>query len=136
MTERPIQPPIPDPTTAPFWEACREGRLMIGLCRSTGRHFFPPRGVSPFTLSPDVALVEASGRGVLYSFTVMRVKPPYIPAMVELAEGPRIFTNLVDVAEAEIRIGMALRVVFRATEGGPPVPMFAPASLTPREIGP
>ena len=127
MPERSIQAPIPDPTTAPFWEAAKEGRLMIGHCRDTGRHFFPPRGVSPFTLSPNVELVPASGRGTLYSDTVMRTATPYVPAMVELEEGPRVFTNLVDVPFEEIRIGMRLRVAFRATEGGPPVPMFAPA---------
>ena len=127
MAERAVQAPIPDPTTAPFWEAAKEGRLMVGRCRDTGRHFFPPRGVSPFTLSPNVELVAASGRGTLYSYTVMRTTEPYVPAMVELDEGPRIFTNLVDVAFEEIRIGMKLRVAFRATEGGPPVPMFAPA---------
>ena len=127
MPERSIQAPIPDPTTAPFWEAAKEGRLMIGHCRDTGRHFFPPRGVSPFTLSPNVELVPASGRGTLYSYTVMRTATPYVPAMVELEEGPRVFTNLVDVPFEEIRIGMRLRVAFRATEGGPLVPMFAPA---------
>jgi uncharacterized OB-fold protein len=127
MAERSIQAPIPDPTTAPFWEAAKEGRLMIGRCRDTGRHFFPPRGVSPFTLSPNVELVAASGRGTLYSYTVMRTAAPYVPAMVELEEGPRVFTNLVDVPFEEIRIGMRLRVAFRATEDGPPVPMFAPA---------
>ena len=127
MAERAIQGPIPDPTTAPFWEAAKEGRLMVGRCRDTGRHFFPPRGVSPFTLSPNVELVPASGRGTLYSYTVMRMATPYAPAMVELEEGPRVFTNLVDVAFEDIRIGMKLRVVFRPTEGGPPVPMFAPA---------
>lgn len=126
MTTRTIQAPIPDPTTQPFWDACKDGRLTIGLCRDTGRHFFPPRGVSPFTLSPHVELVPASGRGTLYSFTVMRVAEPYIAAMVELAEGPRLFTNLVDVAPEAVRIGMALRLVFTPTEGGPPVPMFAP----------
>jgi uncharacterized OB-fold protein len=118
------QAPIPDPITAPFWEAAREGRLMIGLCRDTGRHFFPPRGASPFTLSSNVELVPATGRGTLYTFTVMRTKAPYIPAMVELEEGPRIVTNLVDLEIAAIRIGMALRVVFRPTDGGQPVPMF------------
>ncbi|PWS37114.1 DNA-binding protein [Falsiroseomonas bella] len=125
--ERPIPAPIPDPITEPFWHAAREGRLTIGRCNDTGRHFFPPRGVSPFTLSPNVELVQASGRGVLYSWTVMRTKEPYIPAMVELAEGPRLFTNLVQVAPEDVRIGMALRVVFVPTADGPPVPMFAPA---------
>ncbi len=125
--DRTIQAPIPDPTTQPFWDAAREGRFMIGLCRDTGRHFFPPRGVSPFTLSPNVELVEASGRGVVYSYTVMRTKQPYMPAMVELAEGPRIFTNLVDVAPEAVSIGMAVTVAWTPTDGGPPVPMFRPA---------
>ncbi|WP_137180911.1 Zn-ribbon domain-containing OB-fold protein [Roseomonas sp. AR75] len=124
--ERPIQAPIPDPTTESFWHAAREGRLMLGLCNDTGRHFFPPRGVSPFTLSTNVELVESGGRGVLYSYTVMRTREPYIPAMVELAEGPRIFTNLVQVAPEDVRIGMALRVEFVPTADGPPVPMFTP----------
>jgi uncharacterized OB-fold protein len=127
MAERSIQAPIADPTTAPFWNAAKEGRFLIGRCNDTGKHFFPPRGVSPFTLSPNVELVPASGRGTLYTYTVMRTKEPYVPAMVELAEGPRIFTNLVDVAFEEIRIGMALRLVWRATDGDTPVPMFAPA---------
>jgi uncharacterized OB-fold protein len=127
MPDRAIQAPIPDPTTAPFWQACAEGRLMIGVCRDTGRHFFPPRGVSPFTLSPNVELVPASGEGVVYSYTVMRTTAPYIPAMVELAEGPRVFTNLVQVVPEAVLIGMAVRLVFQPTEGGPPVPMFAPA---------
>jgi uncharacterized OB-fold protein len=121
------QAPIPDPMTAPFWEAAKDGRLMIGRCKDTGRHFFPPRGVSPFTLSTKVELVPATGRGTLYSWTVMRTKEPYIPAMVELAEGPRMFTNLVDVEFAAIRIGMPVRVVFKPTDGGPPVPMFTAA---------
>jgi uncharacterized OB-fold protein len=121
------QAPIPDPMTAPFWEAAKDGRLMIGRCKDTGRHFFPPRGVSPFTLSTKVELVAATGRGTLYSWTVMRTKEPYIPAMVELAEGPRMFTNLVDVELAAIRIGMPVRVVFKPTDGGPPVPMFTAA---------
>ena len=126
MSDRKLMAPIPDPVTEPFWKAATEGKLMVGLCRDTGRHFFPPRGVSPFTLSPNVELVAASGRGTLYSYTVMRAKEPYMPAMVQLEEGPRIFTNLVDVAPEDVRIGMKLRVAFRPSEGGPPLPMFAP----------
>jgi hypothetical protein len=122
-----MQAPIPDPITAPFWDAAKEGRLMLGRCKDTGKHFFPPRGVSPFTLSPNVELVPASGQGVLYTYTVMRTKEPYIAAMVELAEGPRVFTNLLNVAPEDVRIGMILRVEFVPTEAGPPVPMFAPA---------
>ena len=127
MNERAFQSPIPDPTTRPFWDAAAEGRLLIGLCRDTGRHFFPPRGASPFTLSANVELVPASGAGTVYSFTVMRTAEPYAPAMVELEEGPRIFTNIVGCDPGAIRIGLRVRVVFRTgAEGGPPVPMFTP----------
>ena len=128
MSERVIPAPVADPTTKPFWDGAREGRFLIGRCRDTGKHFFPPRGVSPFTLSTAVDLVPASGRGTLYSYTVMRLAQPYAPAMVELAEGCRIFTNMVDCAFEELRIGMAVRLVWKPTEGeGAPVPMFAPA---------
>ncbi len=128
MTERSIPAPAVDPTTKPFWDAARQGRLLIGLCRDTGRHFWYPRATSPFTLSGNVELVEAKGTGTLYSFTVMRVAQPYVAAYVELDEGPRIFTNIVDCAFEELRIGMRVRVAFKATEGdGAPVPMFAPA---------
>lgn len=126
--DRAIPAPFVDPTSRPFWDAARESRLLIGLCRDTGRHFWPPRGASPFTLSSNVEMVEARGTGRVYSFTVMRIGAPFIPAYVELDEGPRVFTNIVDCAPEAVRIGMSVRVTFRATEdGGPPVPMFAPA---------
>jgi uncharacterized OB-fold protein len=124
-SDRAIPAPAVDPTTRPFWEAAREGRFLIGLCRDTGRHFFYPRGVSPFTLSTNVALVPAKGTGRIYSYTVMRTKQPYALAYVELDEGPRVFTNIVDCDLDSLRIGMAVRLVWKATEGdGPPVPMF------------
>jgi uncharacterized OB-fold protein len=128
MSPRSIAAPVVDATTRPFWDAAREGRLMIGLCRDTGRHFWHPRNVSPFTLSGNVELVAAKGTGTIYSFTIMRGPAPFAPAYVELDEGPRIFTNIVDCDLAEIRIGMRVRVEFKPSEGeGPPVPMFAPA---------
>ncbi|MDP3417950.1 Zn-ribbon domain-containing OB-fold protein [Falsiroseomonas sp.] len=132
MSERIIAAPVIDPSTQPVWDAAAEGRLLIGLCRDTGRHFYYPRGASPFTLSANVELVQASGRGSIYSYTVMRVAQPYACAYVELEEGPRIFTNIVDCDFAEIRIGMKVRVVFKPSQdaegtAGAPVPMFAPA---------
>jgi uncharacterized OB-fold protein len=131
MSERIIAAPVVDPSTRAVWDAATEGRLLIGLCRDTGRHFWYPRGASPFTLSPNVDLVQATGRGTIYSYTVMRVAQPYACAYVELDEGPRIFTNIVDCDFADIRIGMKVRVVFKPSQTadgmtGPPVPMFAP----------
>jgi len=126
MSERMLPAPVEDPSTKPFWDAARAGVLMLGYCRDTQRHFWPPRGTSPFTLSSDVELRVASGRGAIYSFTVMRVAPPYAPAFVELEEGPRIFTNIIDCDLAEIRIGMKVRLEWKATVGAA-LPMFAPA---------
>lgn len=122
---RAIPAPKEDPTTKPFWDAARQGRFLIGRCRDTGRHFWYPRGCSPFTLSNNVELVEAKGTGTIYSFTVMRSKEPHAPAYVELDEGPRIFTNIVDCDLDALRIGQRVRLVLKPTEdGGAPVPMF------------
>lgn len=124
---RPIPAITPDPTNKPYFDAAREGRLLIGLCRDTGRHFFYPRGCSPFTMSPNVEYVEAKGIGTIYSCTVMRTKEPYCVAYVELDEGPRVFTNIVDCDLDTVRIGQRVRVVFKPIPGdGPPATMFVP----------
>lgn len=123
-------PPAPtvDPGNRAFFDAAREGRLLIGRCLDTGKHFFYPRASSPFTLSPNVELVQARGMGTLYSFSITRVKEPYAVAYVELDEGPRVLTNIVDCDLDALRIGQRMRVVWQPTaDGGPPVAMFTPA---------
>jgi uncharacterized protein len=72
--------------------------------------------------------MEASGQGTIYSYSVFRRAPiPYAIAYVTLAEGPTMMTNIVDCDLDTIRIGQAVRLAFKPTDGGPPVPMFAPA---------
>ncbi|MCK8786849.1 Zn-ribbon domain-containing OB-fold protein [Roseomonas sp. NAR14] len=127
-SNRKIPAPAVDPTNKPFFDAAREGTLLIGLCRDTGKHFFYPRGVSPFTLSTNVELVPSKGEGTIYSYSVTRAKEPYAIAYVELAEGPRIVTNIVDCDLDALRIGQKVRLVWKPTEeGAPPVAMFTPA---------
>ena len=71
---------------------------------------------------------EASGRGTIYSYSVMRrAKDPYVIAHVTLAEGPTMLTNIVDCDFDQVRIGQPVTVVFKETENGPPAPMFRPA---------
>jgi hypothetical protein len=124
---RAIPAPTIDPTNKPFWDAAREGRFLIGLCKDTNRHFFYPRGVSPFTLSTNVALVEAKGTGTIYTFTVARTKEPHAVAYVELDEGPRIFTNITDCDLDALKIGQQVKLVWKPTaDGAPPVYMFTP----------
>lgn len=127
-SNRAIPPISTDPTNKPYFDAASAGKLLVGLCKDTGKHFFYPRSCSPFTLSPNVEWVEARGTGTIYSFTVMRTKEPYCVAYVELDEGPRVFTNIVDTDLDALSIGQKVRVVFKPTTGeGPPATMFTPA---------
>lgn len=120
-------PPAEDPTNKPFFDACREGRLLIGRCLDTGRPFFYPRGVSPFTLSSNVTMEQSKGEGVIYSWSVARGKEPYCLAYVTLDEGVTLMTNIVDCDLDSIACGQRVRLVFKPSDGGAPLPMFTPA---------
>ena len=125
--ERKIQAPQPNPETKAFWDAAAAGRLMIGKCNACGEVHYYPRAICPFCFSPRTELQPASGRATIYTYSVMRRTPiPYAIAYVTLAEGPTIMTNIVDCDLDRIRIGQAVRLVFKPSDGGPPVPMFTP----------
>lgn len=135
MSERrSLRAPEATPETQPFWDAAREGRLLIKRCGSCGEAHYPPRGPCPFCHAPETAWEEASGTGRIYSFSIMRVGPgaPYAIAYVELDEGPRMLTNIVaaegeSAPPASLAIGDEVCLTFTETEeGGPPVPMFGP----------
>jgi uncharacterized OB-fold protein len=120
-------PPV-TPETRPFWDAAAEGRLLIKACTACGQAHHYPRAICPFCGSDRTEWRAASGRGTIYSYSVMRrVSVPYAIAYVTLEDGVTLMTNIVDCDLDAIRIGQAVRVIFRPTEGGPPVPMFAPA---------
>ena len=90
--------------------------------------FCYPRARSPFTLSDNVEWVEAKGTGKIYSFSVMkRAKIPFAIAYVTLDEGVTMMTNIVDTDLDALAIGQNVKVVFKPTDDGPPVPMFTPA---------
>lgn len=119
--------PNEDPTNKPFFDAAREGKLLIGRCLDTGKPFFYPRGVSPFTLSNNVKMEESKGQGVIYSWSVARGKEPYCLAYVTLDEGVTIMTNIVDCDLDTVACGQRVKLVFKPTDGGAPMPMFTPA---------
>ena len=120
-------PPV-NPETQPFWDAAGDGKLLYKKCTACGEPHFYPRPHCPFCFSDKVEWQEASGRGTIYTYSVMRRAPvPYAIAYVELAEGPRMMTNIVDCDLDKIAIGQPVRLVFKPSEGGPPVPMFTPA---------
>ena len=122
-----IPAPIPSPETAPFWEAAAKGKLLVKHCTTCGRAHHYPRPHCPFCGSDRTEWKESAGRGVIYSYSVMRrATPPYTIAYVTLEEGPTMMTNLVDCDVDALRIGQSVRVVWTPTDGGPPVPMFTP----------
>ena len=127
MAERPY--PEPDPETRPFWAAVAAGRLDIQRCTACGRHVFYPRGsVCPHCGALALEWVTAAGRGVLHSFTVVHRAPPelaaeapYVVALIDLEEGPRMMSRLVGVEPAAVAVGMAVEL---AISGEPPLPFF------------
>lgn len=112
--------PAPDAETRPFWDALRARRFLLRHCNACGRHHFYPRPFCPRCWSPDVHWTDASGRATLYTYSVVHVndlppfheRVPYVAAIVELEEGPRVMTNVEGVAFDELRIGMPLVVDF------------------------
>ena len=100
---------------------------MVKRCDACGEHHHYPRSHCPFCFSDKVLWRQASGRGTIYSYSVMRrAEVPYAIAYVTLEEGPTMVTNIVDCDLNQLRIGQAVKLTFCATEGGPPLPMFAP----------
>jgi uncharacterized OB-fold protein len=122
-----IPAPNSTPETAPFWEAAAKGKLLVKRCTACGRAHHYPRPNCPLCGSDRTEWKDAAGRGVIYSYSVMRrATPPYVIAYVTLDEGPTMMTNLVDCDLDALRIGQPVRVVWTPTDGGPPVPMFTP----------
>lgn len=109
-----------DDTTSEFWAAAADGRLVADRCGDCGTLAPYPRGFCPACWSSDVAAEELSGRATLYTYSEVHVNPmppfkdltPYVAAIVDLEEGPRMVTRLVDVPISDVEIGMALRATF------------------------
>lgn len=118
---------------ADYQDFLHRGRFMIQRSKATGRCFFFPRVAEPGTGCTDLEWVEASGRGVVYSTTVVRTKPPapnYNVALIDLEEGPRLMSRVEGVDPEEVRIG--LRVQARiASEGERYFMVFHRAAPTP-----
>jgi uncharacterized OB-fold protein len=125
-SERVIPAPHRNPEVAPFFEAAGEGRFLIRRCTGCSRFHWYPRSCCPFCRE-TTEWVEGSGKGKIYSYSVMRrVNAPFALAYVELAEGPRMMTNLVDCDFDALAIGQEVALVFKAADDGTMVPCFTP----------
>ena len=112
--------PLIDPESLPFWEATKRHELYIQRCRDCNTVQFYTRAVCADCLSGNLEWVKSSGRGRIYTFTVVNQNPargfrdslPYVAAHVELEEGVKMFTNIVDCKPEEVKIGMPVEAVF------------------------
>lgn len=112
--------PTIEDESRPYWDALKSGALSIGYCRSCKRAHYYPRPFCPHCWSGEVELRTASGRGALYTWSVIHVNDlppfkewlPYVAAIVDLEEGVRVSTNIVGCEIQALRIGMAVSVEF------------------------
>lgn len=128
--QRKIPAPEIDPETEAFWQAAREGKLLVRSCNSCKTSHYYPRTICPHCGSDNTEFKQVPGRGTLYSFSTMRRVPvPYTIAYVTLEdEDISILTNIVDCDPDNLEIGQQVKLVFTDTEGdGPPVPTFTAA---------
>jgi len=119
--------PIADPDTKDFWSAAKDGNLMIGSCRSCKEPHYYPRGMCPHCGSQEVELIRSSGKGKIYSWSVLRkAEPPFAIAYVTLDDGPTMMTNIIECDLDGLEIGQRVELKFSPTEesDGPPVPTF------------
>ena len=128
--------PTPDEDTQPFWDGANEHKLVIKHCNACGEYFDYPRPFCPQCWSRDVEWYEASGRASLYTWSIVYVNElppwperlPYCAALVDLEEGPRLMSNVVECEFDALEGGMALEVVFEQVSDDPlvTVPRFRP----------
>lgn len=124
-----------DDATREYWSAAADGRLIADRCGDCGALAPYPRGFCPECWSGNVASEELSGRATLYTYSEVHANPmppfkdltPYLAAIVELEEGPRVLTRLVDLPASQVEIGMALRATFERVDDGEGLVLFTKA---------
>jgi uncharacterized protein len=133
--KRPL--PLPTPETRHFWEGTAAGELRLQRCSQCRHVYFPPRPFCPKCASREVSVFKASGRATLYSYVINHRPPPgftapYAIAVVELAEGPRMMTNIVGCPQTPeaLQLDMPLEVVFEKETEEITLPFFKPAGAS------
>jgi uncharacterized OB-fold protein len=135
VTATTVPGPTPTPESRRFWDAARAGRLEVQCCGSCGLLFHYPRVLCPRCWSDDLGWRAVSGRGMVATFTVLhravhpgwQARAPYVAALVDLEEGPRLLSNIVGVEPASVRVGLHVQVTFEA-DGEAVLPRFVPRS--------
>jgi uncharacterized OB-fold protein len=126
-----FEPPISE-VAEPFWNATREGRLLLPWCTACARPVWYPREVCPRCLGSTLEWRESQGRGVVYACTVEHkaqtraLAAPYVVALVELDEGVRLLSNVVGRPPERIAVGDRVRVTWEPLSDGRRLPLFEP----------
>lgn len=124
--------PQPTPVSAPYWQAAREGRLVVQRCTACGHLQLYPRSLCTRCSGERLDWLDASGRGHVKTFTVIRravsaaYEPdvPYVVALIALEEGPTLMSNVVGCPPESVRIGAPVRVRFDVWTPEVTVPVF------------
>ena len=129
MSERKIPAPTVSPENKAYFAAATAGKLVLKFCTDCKQFHHYPRSLCPHCFSDKTEWRDAKGTGTVYTWSVLRrgVPVPYCIAYVTLEEGVSMMTNIVDCDLDAVKIGMKVKVVFKPSDGGPPVPMFTPA---------
>ncbi len=127
--------PLIEDESRPFWDALRDGKLLIKHCTACDAFHYYPRPFCPSCWSDDVEWHEASGRATVYTYSTVYVNDlppfgpqvPYVAAVVELEEGPRMMTRLVDCTKDDITLGMPVEVTYTDLDDELKIAVFRPA---------
>lgn len=129
--------PLPRPSaeSKPYWDAAREHRLVIQKCNACGKFWFPPSQRCAHCLADDHTWTEVKGTGRVFSFvTYQRLyhkgwegEVPYVVAVIELDEGPRLLSSIVGIAPERVACDMRVKVVFDDVTPDATLPRFTPA---------
>ena len=136
MSTLPNPAPLVTQANAEFWAATAEGRFQLQRCNECDMVLWFPRRHCPSCWTENVSTFDATGKGEIYSFTIIRKgamaykdSGPFVVAYVELAEGPRVMTNIVDCDVETVAVGMPVEVVFHDTGEGNALYRFRPATV-------
>jgi uncharacterized OB-fold protein len=133
--DTPVKPkpvPVVNPWAKPFGEAAREDKLVIQHCKDCGANIFYPRIACPNCFSDNIEWIKASGKGTVYTYTVVESNPPsafiadlpYVIAVVKLEEGVRMLSNIVGCKPDDVRCDMPVEVVFETLNDEFKLPKF------------
>jgi uncharacterized OB-fold protein len=127
----PFPIPVPDSDSQPFWEGVQQHKLLIQRCEACQQFVFYPRSHCPHCFSEQLAWAQASGKGTIYSYTVVHQAygpfakhVPFVVAIVELREGARMMSRITDAPPEAMRIGAPVQVTFVQVTEGVTLPYF------------